>query len=616
MRSVSLIGPEVGRLKTGSLGTYFLIALGFSEADEQTLTVSGDSDVLAKLVDIVTELKRSGIRYSLSDDARAGLNARLLYLEAFDKAHARGLEVRESADVSVSLPPSYARPLKPFQVRSVRHMIDLPYSANFSVPGSGKTAIVLAAWSSLKELGEELRLFVVCPRAAFDPWEEEFQKCFERRPQCARITGPPETRETLFQEQSEYELYLCSYQMLSNEIENVRRLIDRHHFMFVADESHRVKKGAEGIWYQAVSLASRNARRRVILSGTPAPNDISDLSPQLEILWPGLNIVRVPPNSTYEEAIESVRTSLSPFYVRIRKSDLGLPDRTISRVRVPMKPAQSRIYEALTQRILPHLVRSIEGREFLRELRRALVVRLLQAASNPALMGDFSVEFKMPPLAQLGVDLDQLITKYTDYECPSKIEAAVKLAMRIVDSGRKVIIWTYFIQNALTVSSELTRLGVRNVCVTGLLSTDEEDENRESLLRQFKTDEETAVLVATMPSIAESISLHHVCQDAIYLDRTFNCGMFMQSLDRIHRIGLPNDAQVRYTVLISNDTVDETIDARLEHKMDMMHQLLNDDIGVLNLETVDGDMDGDWDSSDIDAILTQISQRQDRDTQR
>ena len=44
------------------------------------------------------------------------------------------------------------------------------------------------------------------------------------------------------------------------------------------------------------------------------------------------------------------------------------------------------------------------------------------------------------------------------------------------------------------------------------------------------------VLVANPAAAAESISLHEHCNHALYLDRTYNAGQFLQSQDRIHRL--------------------------------------------------------------------------------
>ena len=59
----------------------------------------------------------------------------------------------------------------------------------------------------------------------------------------------------------------------------------------------------------------------------------------------------------------------------------------------------------------------------------------------------------------------------------------------------------------------------------------------------------------------------------------------MQSLDRIHRIGLDPKIKVKYVLLVGAGTVDEIIHNRLAEKITSMHKALDDDLNVLDLET-------------------------------
>ncbi len=64
----------------------------------------------------------------------------------------------------------------------------------------------------------------------------------------------------------------------------------------------------------------------------------------------------------------------------------------------------------------------------------------------------------------------------------------------------------------------------------------------------------------------------------------------MQSLDRIHRIGLGPKEDVFYHILECNDTIDETIDRRLEEKQTVMKELLEDEevpVGTFELQERD-----------------------------
>ena len=78
------------------------------------------------------------------------------------------------------------------------------------------------------------------------------------------------------------------------------------------------------------------------------------------------------------------------------------------------------------------------------------------------------------------------------------------------------------------------------------------------------------VILANPAAVAESISLHKICKNAIYLDKSFNAAHYMQSKDRIHRVGLKKDDVVNYYYIFSKDSVDELIHSRLIMKEQRM----------------------------------------------
>ena len=88
----------------------------------------------------------------------------------------------------------------------------------------------------------------------------------------------------------------------------------------------------------------------------------------------------------------------------------------------------------------------------------------------------------------------------------------------------------------------------------GVDAGDENDfDTREGKIKRFHTDDTCKVLVANPAACSEGISLHKVCQNAIYLDRSFNAAHYMQSEDRIHRLGLAPDAkpQIEFSYTIN-----------------------------------------------------------------
>lgn len=142
--------------------------------------------------------------------------------------------------------------------------------------------------------------------------------------------------------------------------------------------------------------------------------------------------------------------------------------------------------------------------------------------------------------------------------------------------------------------------------IHGGVDAGDEDENdtREWKIKQFHENPEKMVLVANPAAASEGISLHKVCQNAIYIDRSFNAAHYLQSEDRIHRLGLREDQHPEVEILECRSSIDQVIDRRLRSKIDLMAQSLND--VSLNVDTIHYDPDIDIDdvlsADDIDEI--------------
>jgi SNF2 family DNA or RNA helicase len=229
--------------------------------------------------------------------------------------------------------------------------------------------------------------------------------------------------------------------------------------------------------------------------------------------------------------------------------------------------------------LLSELKLQTDDRQKLKQWRKAKMVRLLQAASNPTLLCQYSQEFEIPPLTTDGTSLVELIEKYSQFEVPRKFEVALELAKKLLAEGKKVLLWTTFIHNILMLEKSLS--GINYYTIHGAIPKDDNEDldNRERRIHEFKTIDKPSLLIANPAACAESISLQEVCHDAIYLDRSFNCGQFIQSMDRIDRISI-TPKQANYHILIAKDTIDETIDNRLIEKHSTMIRVLEDEIPI------------------------------------
>lgn len=136
----------------------------------------------------------------------------------------------------------------------------------------------------------------------------------------------------------------------------------------------------------------------------------------------------------------------------------------------------------------------------------------------------------------------------------------------------------------------------------GVDAGDESDfDTREGKIKRFHTDDTCKVLVANPAACSEGISLHKVCQYAIYLDRSFNAAHYMQSEDRIHRLGLSPDAKPQIEFVECEDSIDQVVRTRLELKVKTMAQALEDSSLSVEISSVDYDEEAeDYDSLTAD----------------
>ena len=130
---------------------------------------------------------------------------------------------------------------------------------------------------------------------------------------------------------------------------------------------------------------------------------------------------------------------------------------------------------------------------------------------------------------------------------------------------------------------------------------------RERELDRFRYDQDCWVLLANPAAMSEGVSLHLSCNDAIYIDRTFNAGQYLQSLDRIHRLGLPDNVETRITLLASIGTIDERVNSRVEDKARRMAAIL-DDASLVRMALPDDDDSGEVldDQLDLEEVLVHL----------
>ena len=112
---------------------------------------------------------------------------------------------------------------------------------------------------------------------------------------------------------------------------------------------------------------------------------------------------------------------------------------------------------------------------------------------------------------------------------------------------------------------------------------------------QFKNNPDSKVFLANPATAGEGISLHRICSKALYLDRSYNAAHYLQSKDRIHRIGIDDDADIQIHLYLLKNSIDPDIDERLVKKTTAMAAFLNDASIIESPQLLDVDEDQEAD---------------------
>lgn len=498
------------------------------------------------------EAEKRNISLVVCEALREYIESRELHIEARSRL---GVELKEQHPKLWDRFESYrsvvdgemARKLRERQMWDSFFMCAMQKSANFSVPGSGKTASVLGMYAYLRSKGLVRRILVICPKNAFGSWMDEFSLCFDGvEPLRALNIHSPVYKSTMQRNAAlQYDsgrsnLILVNYESVGGVLDSLLQLLDKH-TLLVFDEVHKVKR-VNGEYAENALRLSREACYAVAMTGTPIPNAYTDIYNLLHILFPHeydeffdftVPMLRDPGPAD----ITAINDKLQPFFCRTTKEQLGVPKANDDLLCASEATAEEN-----------RLLRILQMKY--RKNKLALLVRILQMESDPKLLlrsldlSDFayllddSVESAEIDYADYSEEVKSLIDSCGR---TTKFRRCVELAASLVKQHKPVIIWCMFVSSIRNLSEALEKMGIRTRCIYGEVPLEE----RQQILADFRRGD-IQVLLTNPHTLAESVSLHGVCHDAIYFEYSYNLVHLLQSKDRIHRLGLPDGQYTQY----------------------------------------------------------------------
>jgi superfamily II DNA or RNA helicase len=396
---------------------------------------------------------------------------------------------------------------------------------------------------------------IIVPASLIHNWRNEISRfCPSMR--VLSHQGPGRLKTT--SHFSNYDIVLSSYHTVRQDIE----FFSKYTFHYVVlDESQHIKNPASHVYRAVIRL---KANHRLVLTGTPIENSLTDLWTQFNFVNPGLlgtlaffrrEFAKPIEKKKQDDKEERLRRIIQPFIMRRTKEMVAtdLPPVHEQIVYCDMAEEQSRIYEQEKSAVRNSILENIEsvGLEKSAILVLQGLMKLRQIANHPVLTD---------PAYQSG---------------SGKFETVTHNIVSVIAEGHKILVFSSFVKHLELFSDYLTRNGIGYSMLTG--ST----RNREQVINEFRCDPSVKVFLISLK--AGGVGLNLTEADYVFiLDPWWNPASEIQALSRAHRIGQNKSVFVyRY---ISGETIEE----KIQHLQDKKSKLADSFIGNNNpLEGID-----------------------------
>lgn len=540
-----------------------------------------------------------GLRYFATKRLMDYIEARNIYI---DKRSRIGIQIKQQDSKLKDRFEEYCRIVNENMSRKLREkqlwdsffMFAMTKSGNFSVPGSGKTSSVLGVYAFLKAKGLIKRIVMIGPKNAFGSWVDEFSISFEGKEelQAFNIHNPiyknsTDKRRALTYDTGNSNLLLFNYECLGTYKDEITELVDNS-TLLVYDEVHKVKRvdGESPGTYAGHALdIARSSIYTIAMTGTPIPNSYTDLYNMLHILYNdeyreffGLSVQML--KNPSEEERNIINEKIQPFFCRTTKQQLMVPQANPDEiVLIKTTKEEQKLFEIITSKY--------------RRNKLALFIRLLQLESNPKMILQALDLSEFRDVLDITDDIDNI--DYVDYsddvkklvysiEVTSKMNTCINQIRNLVGQGKKVIVWCIFKNSIINIQNLLDKQGIKSRCIYGEI----ELSNRILAIDEFK-DGKFEVLITNPHTLAESVSLHSVCHDAVYFEYSYNLVHLLQSKDRIHRLGLPDNQYTQYYYMqdiFKHNGREFSIDEQVYNRLMEKEKIMLDAIDNNKLEEV------------------------------
>ncbi|RQO67755.1 helicase SNF2 [Pedobacter sp. KBW06] len=415
--------------------------------------------------------------------------------------------------------------------------------------GLGKTIQTLAMLQKIKEEDEQNSTkstsLIVMPTSLIYNWLNEAKK-FTPKLKIHAHTGSSRNKD--ISQFAKYDIIITTYGITRVDID----LLKEYYFNYIIlDESQNIKNPSSKSFKAVRALKSRH---KLVLSGTPVENSVSDLWTQLTFLNPGLLGTQAFFNEEYVQAIEKrkdeekarkLQAIIKPFVLRRTKEQVAseLPAKTEQIFYCDMSEDQAAYYEKTKSAYRNDLLSSMDDGTYAKKQ-----VQLLQGLTA------------LRQLANHPVMIDE------DYTSDSgKFENVIHTLDNVLKGGHKVLIFSQFVKHLNIFKQYFDQESIPFSYLDGATK------NRGEIVAEFQENTELKVFLISIK--AGGVGLNLTQADYVFiLDPWWNPAVEQQAIDRTHRIG--QEKKVFIYKFIAKDTVEEKILALQNRKKRLASSLI------------------------------------------
>ena len=451
--------------------------------------------------------------------------------------------------------------------------------AFFAEQGTGKTCALINTLRCRFAIRRRLMSTVIfAPLVTLYNWKDEFKKhSYVNSSDVVVLKGTSKQKLKRFNEATSNgkraKIIIVNYESVINK-QLYEALFNYSPEILVLDEAHYVKSPKSKRSKSICAIADK-ALHTYLLTGTPILNSVIDLFMQYRILdggktfgknfyvyqsrymmdmneaWKGRTNY-FPKWETNPSMYGELQEKMYTKAIRVLKKDcLDLPPLIEQTVLVQMSPEQRRAYKEMERDFITFIeskYKDGESHAVVAELAITKALRLQQIVTGFVLDDKGNViEFDKNPRLDM-----------------------VKELLEMLSSEHKVILWCSFKHNYRQLSRVCEALGIKHVFITGEQSLEQKNES----INQFRTDEDTRVVIANRRAGGIGINLVEASYSIVY-SRNFSLNDELQSKARNHRGGSEIHDKITKIDLAAEETIDLHVLNALQDKKEISANVID-----------------------------------------